>query len=485
MQLNGSQLMDEELIPFGIDAETGRPLPSIDLSAERIAERVAVPPEEDKATAQRTIQLKSFGPITGIDEENLASAGWGIMFASSDPEADAIEAALKPLLERREHQAGEFYKVFKKESGYKLGDTAVKWLGRQGNKPGLDLVDPANGVPYYLMIVGSPDTIPIQFQYQLDIYWAVGRLHFDNVDDYARYARSIVAYETVGNSRQRKQLAIFAPRHDFDRATQLFHDNVAQRFFDGAGVAPPLGKNQGFTLQGVMGEAATKQGFADLLSGRRDAGVPAMLLSGSHGMVFGMDDARQGDCQGALVCQNWPGYGAIGEREWFAAGDLSGDAKLHGMICFLFACYGGGYGTIDSFRDGPGGRARQIARKAAIARLPQAMLAHPGGSALAVIAHIDRAWAYTFQTLNGGPQTQGFREVLTCLMLGRSVGSSTDRFNTRWAALSTELSDALRDGVTEEVARRLARLWIARDDARNYIVLGDPAVKLRVSELVS
>src|SRR6202035_4419429 len=109
------------------------------------------------ATVQRNIQLKSFGPVIGVDEADLASTGWGIVFAAGSPRTAAIEAALGPLLERRRQQAGEFYKVFKSEDGVKVGETVVQWLGRQGNGPELNLVDPNDGVPYYLLIVGTPE----------------------------------------------------------------------------------------------------------------------------------------------------------------------------------------------------------------------------------------------------------------------------------------------------------------------------------------
>ena len=100
-----------------------------------------------------------------------------------------------------------------------------------------------------------------------------------------------------------------------------------------------------------------------------------------------------------------------------------------------------------------------------------------------MLAHVDRAWAYSFRT-GKNAQTQGFRDVIGRMMRGDRLGQATDQFNIRWAALSTELSDNLdraRKGMVLD-PRVLANQWVARDDARNYVLFGDPAVRLRASE---
>ncbi len=51
-------------------------------------------------------------------------------------------------------------------------------------------------------------------------------------------------------------------------------------------------------------------------------------------------------------------------------------------------------------------------------------------------------------------------------------------FDDRYAALATELSEAQRSGGVS--AEELATLWIASNDARNFVVVGDPAVRLAV-----
>ena len=201
-------------------------------------------------------------------------------------------------------------------------------------------------------------------------------------------------------------------------------------------------------------------------------------------MQFELGDPRQSAGQGAIVCQDWAGFGDIAEQHWFAGSDLPADAKVHGLMHVLFACHGGGCTELDNF-DHLADQPRRIAEKPFFSKLPQKMLSHPNGGALAVLAHIERAWTYSFKGDKGGSQTQGFRDVIGRLLRGERIGQATDVFNTRWAALSTELADRhldLKHG-SDVSLQALGRLWVARDDARNFLILGDPAVRLRVEDI--
>ena len=488
MQQNGSNVAvaTDDPLPNGISADTGRPLPSLDALAS-LPDRVAA---QGQATPAVRNKLETFGTPEGIDPEDLSQAGWGVVFACS-VDAAPLKEALAPLLKLRQEQAGTFYAIFEGDRGVRPSEDVLDWLARQGANggggPGLQPVDPANGVPYYLLLVASPSQVPMEFQYMLDLYWAVGRVHFDGTEELARYAASVVAYETADKPPQRrKQATVFATAHPFDAATQMFTDAVARPFTEGLGGQKPVADGTYFAMDAVLGASATKACLAEVLRGNREGGVPALLFSGTHGMVFHEDDARLAACQGALVCQDWPRYGSIDDTCWFAGADVPADAQLQGMIHFMFACYSGGWSKLDSFRDGPNGMAKQVAPEPGIARLPQALLAHPNGGALAVVAHIDRAWAFSFRTVNNSTQNTGMRDVVRRLLFGKRVGSATDAFNMQWAALAVPLADALRDPCADPaVALRLARLWIARDDARNYAILGDPAVRLRVEDMVA
>jgi hypothetical protein len=475
---------DDEVLVMGISAKTGRPLPSITPEAlSALVARQRRPDPERSALESRaapdTAELR--GVVREIDDPNdLAEVGWGVVFARDcDP---SIRQALLPLLELRKGQAGDLFEVFEGSSAPAPGEPAVKWINRNGAR--LDVVDPYNGIPYFLLLVGSPESIPFEFQYTLDIYWAVGRLFFPTPDEYARYAASVVAYEATHAVKTSRQVALFATAHDFDRATQLFASKVAEPLAKPDGPYGALGSKQKFALRKFLGNDATKGNLAKILKGEIEGGSPALIVSGTHGMEFDLGDPRQSEAQGALVCQDWPGYGSIEAGDWFAARDIPDTVRLAGLIHFCFACYSAGCPREDNFARTKAGP-RLIAERPMIARLAQAMLAHPGGGALASLGHIDRAWAYTFVSSRGKGQVQGIRDVLARILSGDRIGHATDQFNIRWAALSTDLTESLqaaaqRDNVPDAV---LANGWAAHNDARNYMILGDPAIRIRVNDM--
>ena len=471
---------DDAPIPFGIRADTGLPLSGLtDEAINALLGRKTEPAPETLALSSRVDPANiSFATEGGIDASDLAQAGWGVIYAPSV--SQAIKDALQPLLDHREVRAQPF-KIFDGPDGYRPGDTANDWLKRRNVR--MDVVNPENGVPFYLLLVGPPDELPFEFQYSLDIYWAVGRLWLDTADEFRRYAESIVRYETSTSVSASRRGVIFATEHDFDEATQLFMRQVARPLADGENGGASIWKRQKFGLQKLLGEAATKSALTDVLRGQAQA-TPALLVSGSHGMEFPLGDVRQAAAQGAIVCQDWIRSGAIKAEHWFAASDVPDDARLQGMMHFFFACHGGGCTELDDF-DRLNKSPKKIADKPFLSRLPRKLLGHPNGGALAVLAHVERAWAYSFQGQRGGSQIQGFRDVIGRLLNGQRIGQATDMFNLRWAAIATELSDMQADLARglEVSLRRLGNLWVSRDDARNFIVLGDPAVRLRVEDM--
>jgi hypothetical protein len=317
----------------------------------------------------------------GVDPKDLAQSGWGILMAhNADP---AIKEALSELLIHRQKQAGERYREYVGPKGFRPGEDKNKFLARNGAGPGP--VDP-DKVPYYLLVVGDPDTISYRFQNQLDVQYAVGRIHFDTLEEYAQYARSVVQAETSGLALPR-QATFFGVRTPEDQATLLSADHMIKP------LASKMGADQAsWKVKALLEGEATKSQLSKLVGGGE---TPTLLFTASHGMGFPKDDPRQMPHQGALLCQDWPGPGkwkkAIPPEFYFSADDIGNDAKLMGSMAFFFACYGAGTPKLDEFSQAFKERA-QIAPQSFIAKLPRRLLGHPKGGMLAFVGHVERAW---------------------------------------------------------------------------------------------
>jgi hypothetical protein len=433
------------------------------------------PHEVDELKARYAALTGTFlGVVEGVDPNNLAEAGWGIVFAPGvDP---AVRDALKPLVEHRREQVSVVnerrFREYVDADAYRPNETSRDFLIRNGSAPG----QPANPdkVPYYLMLVGDPEAIPYRVQYQLDVTYAVGRISFETPEGYARYAQAVVDSE-MGPARLAKA-AFFGARNPDDRATTLSADHLVSPLSAALGQKLP-----GWSLTTLVGDQATKATLATVLGGKE---TPALLFSATHGVGFPNGDNRQLPHQGSPLCQDWPGpvqwKSAIPPDFYFSADDVGDDANVAGLVAFLFACYGAGTPKTDDFAQEALGASPDIAPHAFVGRLPQRLLSHPNGGALAVVGHVERAWGYSFTWPRAGEQLDVFESTMSSVMKGAPLGAAIEYFNDRYAALTTELEDEkdnIRYGAIPD-PMGISGLWTAKNDARNYVILGDPAVRL-------
>lgn len=468
----------------GINAATGgylhAPRELTDFT-EKMRERAARPSVRvaRRASVQESARRPGRMSLIGADDSDVdPRTGWGILFA--EDESEEVKRALAPLIEHRQRQVGPSFRLLEP---YVKGCGWLDWLGAQDAIPGV--LDPTK-IPYYVAVVGGPDRIPFGFQYLMDVEYAVGRISFETPDEYAAYAESVVKYETARAVAQGKWAGFFGTSHADDGATQGSAEHL---------VGPLSAERWAFRAHRFLAGEATKINLLDMLHAQREPLPPALLFTATHGAAFPFAHLHARERNGALVCQEWPGIppgagpntilAGLKREHYFSAPDITEDTRLHGLIGFHFACFGAGTPMYDNYVLGPGEQPLQIAERPFVARLPQRMMSHPRGGALAVIGHVDRVWSYSFQTPSAGDQIGPFRETIRRIFRGQSVGRAMKEFNERYAALCVYLvcvqqkAEAGQHMEPEEYAKLLTEC----NDAKNYIILGDPAVKLRVAEL--
>lgn len=476
------QLAEQDLISFnGVNGSTGEYLfPAVtSKGVAKVAQGKGLEPED-------TVYISAFkdrkDPHYGLIDaqaSKLNEAGWGIVISTEMANRQEILAALDPLLQHREQRimSGRF----KKFSYIKHKDASpIDWLARNGAAAGS--VDP-KVVPYYLLLIGSPEDIPFRFQFTLDVQYAVGRIHFETVAEYAIYAKQVVERETL-NKPVNKQVVLFGVKNDTDQATdysiKYFIDPLHEKLQDKH--SSPTGS---WLIECIKEQHASKSKLTSLL--KQDA-PPALLLTASHGMGFPVGDMRQTTDQGAVLCSDWPGIDnwaqPIPNEFYFSANDLSPSFNLNGMMLCLFACYSGGVPNKDHFNTTLDKQPAVISPADTLSLLPKQLLL---AGASAVIAHIDRAWATSFLGELNTDNTNVFKGVIDMLLAGLPVGHAMSYLNDYYANMESAMShilDQLREDPFANFSdKKIAKTYIGKVDARNYILIGDPATRLSIGQV--
>lgn len=468
----------EALLTFnGVDFESG------DYAVPAVASRVFAaailhgerPDAADRRQAEELAEKRwleareHLGPVEGVDATDLAEAGWGVVFAEdADPE---MRRRLGRLLEHRRGQAGAAREGRYREITYRAGESKWDFLARFNAGPGP--VNP-DEIPYYLLIAAAPESVPWGFEHSLGVEHAVGRVAFDRPEEWEAYAEAVVAAETDASFRARRA-AFFGVRNAADKSTAQTADHL---------VAPlaAWAREQGWEVEELLAEAAT---HANLKGELAPGKTPALLFCAAHGIAVRRDHPRQRELQGALLCQDWPGAaaakGELLDDYYFAGSHVDAGVDVRGLVAFLYACHGCGTPRFDAFADRGGGEPAEIAREPFVARLPARLLA---AGALAVIGHVGRAWGWSYVWPGtAGEQLEVFQSTLGRLFAGRPVGWAMEYMRRRYGELAvhmSELRQEMRGGYTPE-DRELVSMWTALNDARAYVVAGDPAVRLPIS----
>ena len=292
-------IMETELCINGISGLTGNWL--VEPMSFGDAARIARGLKADRSAVSwlRSVWRKLSEPHLGlpldIDPRDVGEAGWAIIFHCD--EAAEVKEALVPLIKYRRSMAADQSRV--KVLEYRSGETRRTWLARHGVAAGSVL--PAK-VPYYLLFVGNPEAIPFAFRHQVGVEYVTGSLHFDTAAEYSAYASGVLSSEAQPHPSG--EALFFGVRHPFDAATQLSADRLVRPLTDG------LAERYGFRTRGLLAEQATKAGLLESLVSA-GAAPPAFIFTATHGVGFPAGHPYQRSTQGALLCQDWPGFGLM------------------------------------------------------------------------------------------------------------------------------------------------------------------------------
>jgi hypothetical protein len=439
------------------------------------AEYEAISAEEMDSIHERAglVHDKKWGFGPGIRLEDLRQAGWGVIFA--EDENEEIIKAIRPLILHRAKQN----KIRPITLTYQ-GESVAAFLEKYKVKQGVGQVDK---VPYYLLIVGSPAKIPFIFQYQLQSEYAVGRLDFEDASGYAAYVSQLIDYEKSQTAPNRRQAVFWAPENvDLegkpDRTSQLSAQYLAQTLHDRltSGVERCLWRGS------TAGREASKD---NLIASLSEPQSPLLLFSASHGLAFRKPHPLQLKMQGGLLTQDARLGTSVGSKASFLGSDVASHLNVRGMVHYAFACFSAGTPAHDDFFYKNSDLAPEISDVPFVAELPRQLLAN---GALAFIGHVDRAWSYSFlgewmsKIEDGSNPLLGFERTLATLLNGFPVGHALRDQHDRALQLSNSLLERihrLRATGTGSKAS-LALEWINRNDARSYIVIGDPAACLKI-----
>ncbi|WP_224371726.1 hypothetical protein [Hyalangium versicolor] len=338
--------------------------------------------------------------------------------------------------------------------------------------------------PRYLLLLGDMDTLSLELQQVLATDAYVGRLAFPKEEDYEAYAHKVLRWEKVAPQSHARRRVLFYTVRDRTRATDIAREVLVEPCLESLGAKRRKGLPD-MELHDFVDEggAATEQWMRCVAQPE-----PSVLFTLSHGLGAAWECPEQRrQFQGALVL---PGRCLTGK-------DLASGSFLPGGAWFCLACHGAGTPEKSSYEpwlqqlrhvDPDAARALEKGMPPEgnppfTSALPQAALANPDGP-LAFIGHVDLAWTSTLSD-EGNLAHSRFLGVLQALAAGRRAGNALHTLLRFFGEALNELTLfykqeelALAAGRKPSADPARAAQWMLCQDLANYVLLGDPAVRL-------
>ncbi len=412
--------------------------------------------------------------------EDLREQRWGVI-APEGAEGDRLLAITRPLIRRREQEQGVAARIYRVAPGMSALQ-AIAWR-RDVFDTGASFRD---DLPRYQLILGDLHQVSVDLQVAQSVDAFVGRLAFDQLEDYDAYVDKVLRLEGAVAPSDRRRLILHTV-HDGTAATATGHRELV-------GPSMALLQNMQKYRKGLDGVDLQETGLdddpcPDDLLGAIGGPSPTVLFSLSHG-----DGAPR---------RGWRSYERMrrhqGAMSFGSGGSLTGDelrtgSFLPGGLWFMLACFSAGTPSESKFErwlrllakggaraSRPADVLRSLPGSAGapfIAGIPKAVLANPDGP-LGFIGHVDLAWTYSFRRIDGDraqSRPGRFGELLRAAAEGSRIGVAFRELYSYFTQIDNEL--VLRQADAKTTAERRGHLWMLRQDLAGYILLGDPAARL-------
>ena len=420
----------------------------------------------------------------GGEPNDLSTQRWALV-APTGARGDRLLELVAPLTRRRAEQQGlelDQLPIFRVSPDMSRQEF-LAWRHKLQSMPPKEQ-------PRYLLLLGDADEISFEFQQQLAGDHFVGRLAFPDEAGFKAYVEKVLRSES-DPPREERARVLFFTAHDGTTATDVGYQALV---LPGMKLCAKSRQQGDFPASSVQELGVPGSWSARELSAMAAERTPGVLFTLSHGLgpsPAGWASAEeQRRRQGAM---------SLGEGQELTVDDVSGRPFLPDGLWVFFACFSAGTPSRSAYdpwlqRLNMGASLASVRASALVdqrpfvAALPQAALANPDGP-LAVIGHVDLAWAYSFQDPSGHNHASRFVGVLRELVKHRRVGVGLSALTRFVASVNAELTlkyhedeAAIAEGElpTQEPYHR-AHLWMTRNDLSGYVLLGDPAARLPIS----
>ncbi|HEX6044353.1 MAG TPA: hypothetical protein VFZ22_07685 [Pyrinomonadaceae bacterium] len=329
----------------------------------------------------------------------------------------------------------------------------------------------AGRLPFYLLIYGSPETIPWGLQFNLNASRAVGRLDLDG-EALENYVAALINEWSTAESDAHDALFWSANNGQAD-ITKLMRDSIADRIQNEFKNYTDM--KQVKFIDGFDG-GATSGMLVDALEELK----PGFILTTSHGQTGPLDDAAtMARDLGLLVDENY---------DFMRPEQILADWQPDGAIWYAHACCSAGSNSMTMY-DGlvpPGSDVDLLLKGVAtvgslVAPLPRALLGAKK-PLRAFVGQVEPTFDWTLQQphangyLTGPLQLALFNHLFQPEPLGMALRSCYEKLGSLYTAYDQAFRDFNSGADTRST---LLFCQLAARDVQSMVILGDPTAILR------